>query len=462
MKSTAERITSRTEFQVAMLLVAAGLTYLSVPKLVLRQVDVAVSGDVGTSVILLAVGLGLGWRQPQTGFNLLLACQLPLYLISVGGGLGSSIVVYLNLSLVVAYCYRIEDQRTPRTKSLPGTVVGLCLLGLIFLQWVRSSDLKDNVRVLLDASAAVLVFSKLPTLGPTALRNAARSYVWGVTGTSLILLSEEFGKSPRLGTLLHFNPDAAGYAAGAAILIVLSKEVFGLAVGSRVLLSAPLTTLLYFSGGRGAFFGALAGALVLLTLQRRYKLLFAISPIAIGGVYFMITGLQDTTFLVNRLVSPFTESFSESSSQRDHIWGYLLNDSDAHWLVGGGIGDTQRLTEEGGLIISGHALQSHNVYLTLLIESGILGVLLFVLMQAKIVAFAARAPAATALMSAMFAYYLVQGFFSGMNFGFEMAFMLTVAFTTRERVASRMLSRAWSCKSVRQRLSLSPAAEQMP
>src|ERR1039458_10526676 len=145
-----------------MLLLCAALTYLSAPALMTHQVNVAVNGDVGNSVIVLALGLVLGWLRPQIAFSLLLACQLPLYLFSVGGGLGSSIVVYLDFALMAVYCFRIAERRIAHTDPPPGTAAGACLLGVIFIQ--RSEEHTSELQSLRQLVCRLLLEKKYDDL----------------------------------------------------------------------------------------------------------------------------------------------------------------------------------------------------------------------------------------------------------------------------------------------------------
>ena len=427
---------------VAMFL-SAGLTYVAVPALMQRDLAVSPGGDPRASLVLLAaVALGTAWK-PVLTLDMLVGMYVPIYIVAALGWIGNAILPYLMLAfamtLVANRAVRNLANSLPTSNSgsvIPGAFLIAGLAFLSFVQWFRAADMRDSAFRVCDMVGLCLLLNELPKWDGKSLREATQSFILGVAGTCVVLLNAELFKTDRLGGLIHFNSDFIGYATGAALLMATPKMVFAEKRWVYVLVIPILVTTLYFSGCRGALYGAMATIPFVLWYDYGLPSLFIIGSMASVASYVTVEGMKSGSGLAFRMISPFVESVFESSSRRDRIWRALWEQRDQYWITGVGIHNAGRITGQAGLFADGNALATHNIYLTFLVELGILGLVLFLAWQCWTLWFGFKHRSEMVLLLPVSLYFAVEGFFSGFANISLVAVMMAIGFGLRQRRAA--------------------------
>lgn len=139
---------------------------------------------------------------------------------------------------------------------------------------------------------------------------------------------------------------------------------------------ALLAVCLIFTWSRGAWLGvALAVALYFVLMDKRWCLLGVLFVFALPFV------LMSDSAIVNRLLS-IGNTADTSTAYRVSIWRASLHMIRDFWLSGVGIGSDAFSTIYPKYALAGanFALHSHNLFLQILVESGICGIVSFLVM----------------------------------------------------------------------------------
>ena len=390
-----------------------------------------------TVSILIAATAGVVFYPWQT-MRTFLCLYLGLRLFTMTGLIGYATATYMSLAIAVVLARKIHSAGKP-IPEFPGTDLMLAFAALVTLQFFRATSPRDALPILCDVIAFALAIWKFSAIPEQIFRKCVEGFILGVLLAGLIVFLYSSQPGSRLGLEFGFNPNDLGNLAGAAILFAVSCAYFK---KRRWLLWSAiplLLVLLFVTGSRTSVFACAACVGVILALRRRriFWVLLISGSIVLG--YFTYSGMldNDPESLSGRLASPLTESFEDSGAHRAVIWGFLLTQVPNYWKLGLGLRNVNQLTEENGIIPVMAALsdqivgyQSHNLYLTTLLEFGILGLILLVAWQARVLAFVVKESSRYSLLLAAMLYFLVQGFFTGLNFDFVSGFLLAAAYST--------------------------------
>ena len=200
-----------------------------------------------------------------------------------------------------------------------------------------------------------------------------------------------------------FNPNYAGIAAALAFLGTLIARVRA----AEVLLLAPVSALaLMLSGSRGAIAATLVGLLVLLLQSRS---LGRLVPYLWGtGVALTVTAMLRPDFFgyITQYALQVRDA-SDPTSGRADIYSMFWNRFLEQPLLGVGFGGAE-LTLGSGSLRGSYVILTHNVYLTVLVELGIVGAVAFGIFLWGVVRSAGRQSPFAALFVAVLVFELTE------------------------------------------------------
>lgn len=363
-----------------------------------------------------------------------LGLYLALKVLCVSSIVGYSTATYLSLVIATVLARRV-GQICKSPIELPGTPWLLWLGVVVFFQFFRSPSLHDAFPVLCDEIVFTLVLWRLPRVPRMDIRAAAKAFIIGTCGAGLAFLLLSPTAVFRLGFDVGFNPNELGNVIGAALLLLTSGFFIRRQGVTFWGLAAILAVLLLRTESRTSIYACFGGIILFLFLRRKRRI--AIS-LALAAVAFVLVSQvkqfdSDPFSLAGRLASPVSESFEDSGAQRAVIWGFLLTQIGNHWKWGAGLRSVPEMTAAAGIGVmetSGNTsigYQSHNLYLTLLLELGLLGLVLMLGWQFKILIWGISRPFENALLISIMLYLMIQGFFEGSNLNFLSAFLLIAA-----------------------------------
>jgi O-antigen ligase len=306
-------------------------------------------GGSMVDILLLSIGIGLllqghGKLIPKTPLNKLLAFVALIFYISLWRG-----SFYLNAAMPLGF----TDQRFVDWKDYMVMPL-LCLLVVAALKDVK----QIKWVVLLMILAAILV-------------NV--SFVHVIQGRDLSHFSNELRDA---GTLGYAGEN--GFAAFEAEIAVFLLALFSFEKSQLRkigLLMVALLTLycLLFSFSRGAY-AACIGGIALLGLLRDRKLLVGVLVVVIGWQVFLPTSVQE------RITMTYDKEegvLDNSAAERVTLWQDAWQLSSKDLVFGTGF-DTY-----GFMHRVENFADTHNYYLKVLVETGIVGLLLFLYLLAK-------------------------------------------------------------------------------
>jgi O-antigen ligase len=421
------------------LIATAGLTLFTCAKITQSGAFFTTVNLLSTFLFLIAAIIGVVFWPLQTT-RTFFCLYLGLRLFSITGLLGYETSIYTSLVIAVVLSWYVQSQRKS-VAGLPGTGLVLGLAALVTLQFFRATSFRGALPILCDVIAFALVIWKFQAIPERIFRICIEGFIAGVLAAGLILFLRSSEPETRLGSEFGFNPNDLGSLVGAALLFATSGYFFN---NKRWLLRCAvplLLVLLVATGSRTSIFAYFACAGIFLALKRArvFLVLLLCGSIVLG--YLTYRGVLDTDpeSLGGRLASPFSESFEDSGAHRAVIWAFLLTQVPHYWKGGVGLRNIENLTEEYGIISVQDAInnvrtgsQSHNIYLTSLLEFGILGLVLLLVWQGRVFAFVIKQRTQYSFLLAVMLYFLIQGFFQGLNLNFVFGFLLVAAF-----VASR-------------------------
>jgi O-antigen ligase len=403
----------------------------------------AFKGNEVVSTLVLVVVAIATYLHPARTLELFLALQLPAYLLSNSGAVGNEMVSYVSFVIAVVLLFRKIILRKTLT-PFPGTGLSLALCGLAVLQWFRAAQLLDTLPLLMDIVSFCIVLAAFNDPRMFDFRRLRLSFVFGMAVSAVLVLTHEFPFETRVGYDLGLNANYFGHMAGFALLLASSIRTRLPFTILQWVICGILGLLLVLSESRMAIFGFGCCFLLLFLLERKY-FQFALSALAVVVSVLIVShaNLEDYQSISYRLASPFVEGFESSGAMRASIWAYLLTMIKQYWVFGVGLGNIPLFTAEEGLLVYGQGLQSHNIYLTLLLEFGFSGFLLVVLWQLRMLAYGKSLREEGALGIAMLVYMILEGFFSGMNLSFFTAIVMVISIQVKSHghpMAYRLLA----------------------
>jgi len=417
----------RTDFPWESLVISSILTISGLSFLGVKEPGEGVAGDVFASSIVLLIAAVAGFFRPRVALETFLSAQVPLYLLANSGVVGNAMFSYISFVLAASYTLRkyLQDREF---SPFPGTWIAVGLLGVAALQWTRSSQMSDTFPVLLDFASFALVFFTFGCSREFDVRRLCLCYFLGMAASSVFILASEFALEVRLGVGLGLNPNYFGHMGGLGLLLGLLIPVRPRLRVVKYVACALLSVLVVLTESRMAVYGVVVSVVIASIIRRDYRQFSMVLLLALVSILVVSRAdLEDYHSATYRLVSPFTEHIESSGAMRGSIWEYMLDILKDNWIEGVGMGNIPLLSAEEGLIIYGKGLQSHNIYLTLLIEYGIAGFLLAVLWQVRILVGGIALKGRGGLLVAVSVYLIMEGFFSGLNLNFIAALMILVA-----------------------------------
>jgi len=362
------------------------------------------------AVVAAAVSV-LAWRNYEAAVGLFTA--LTFFVGAPGLAHTVSVVKLLTLVLIVVLAASIvEKRRRPiLSRELPLTTLGILVLAI----WAGSSAIwatdanaasSGAFRLLQMLVILFLVFAAIRNTGD--LRLFAWSFIAGATLTALVpLLGLERGTAEsgdRFGGFLG-NPNNLA----AVVLPALALTGFML-IGSnrrseRILLGGSglvLLVTLFLTQSRGGYvgLGAMAVAAVVFAGPARRRALHLLIGLGLSmAAYFAF-------FASSAARQRATEISGSESTGRVDLWHVALRMFDAHPLQGVGLDNFTVLApgylandvdiHRADLFLRSVATQVHNTYLTVLVELGVVGEVVFVGLLIAAVVTAIRAVAVLA------------------------------------------------------------------
>lgn len=392
-------------------------------------------GSLGLSFFLVACATVAVSLFPGGAFRTFLCLYLTLEILGTSSIVGYRTATYVSLVVAFLLARRLSQARKC-TIELPGTSWLLCFAAAVFAQFFRSASMRDAFPVLCDAFAFTLVLWKLPGISRVDIREAANAFIMGTCGAGLAILVASPLPLSRLGFDLGFNPNELGNAVGAALLLLASGFFIRRQHFSFWWIAGALAVLLLLTGSRTSIYACFGGIILFMLLRKRRRIAAYMAVAAIALVFVGYTNQSDDDLFspTGRVASPISLSFDESSAQRATIWAFLLTQVNTHWKWGAGLTNVSQIAEAAGMPVMDASnktfigYQTHNLYLTVVLELGILGLLFLLVWQFKLLYWGLRRPYDYALLITMMPYLIIQGFFQGVNLNILTAFLLVAAY----------------------------------
>jgi O-antigen ligase len=339
---------------------------------------------------------------PLAMTNLPLAMGLWLPLLFLEGLPGTTMLPEVGLAAIAAgwlgQALRHGSWQRRQLNQHKRTLLFAC----VFVLWLALSlawALEPSRGVSLLASAvevvlALVLVSTTPATAPQ-LRTLAAGFVAGALLSALIgIIGQSVGASTvemegRLqGAAGDPNFFAAQLVAGMALALGLIASTRRLP--SRLLLTAILFPLAYgiiASESRGGFVALLATGLAALIIFRRQRMQILLVIVGIAAV--MGIWLSTNTSAWHRI----THASEDRGSGREDLWTVALRVYEDNPVVGVGLSNFEvyapQYTREPGTLTGVVHIESelgvHNAYLSLLVETGLAGVFLFLFLAGRVV-----------------------------------------------------------------------------
>ncbi len=439
---------------------------VAVYSLVLTSLAVLVVGYGPTYVPNIAITIAIviaasiaAAKYPSHTISWYAATYLPLKVLATNSVIGYTTPTYalLAIAIVMYFTCRKLPQRSPR---LPGQSAAWLFAAVILAQLPRTTDPAGALVVLCNASCFALMLCVLPKLSEYAIYRTLQYFAFGVLGAAPILWFAT-ASDPRLGESLGLNANDLACVSGAALLLFTSKLVIP---GSKIAVLIIGTMGLIFlaeTGSRTSFISFIGCYSLFRVLQGRgIKARFKAAAIVL--LFFVAASTLVVKFgsasVSERMMSPFTEDFDQSSAIRAAMWVYLWQQIPNYWEFGTGLQNVMRVTEQSGmrkLVFVGDStkdpvgFQSHNLYLTAILELGAVGLGTMLCWQLAVIKTGIISASSHPLLLPMFLFFTIHGFFQGLNFDGLMALFVAGSYA------------AWgvNCRLLRAALRRAPALQ---
>ncbi len=382
------------------------------PSLAVVPAGLACGALVGFLVAMSPLaGLGLLCAliyAPLAMVNLPLAVGLWMPLLFLEGLPGSNMlpeagaaviaIVWLGEAIRPDSWQRQQLQRHRRLLMLIG--VFMLWLGLS-LVWAE--DPGKGVSLLFSGVEVAVFFTLVATIPsqPSHLRVVAAGFVTGTVLSALVGILGEAGGIAAVdqeGRLQGASGDPNYFAAQlvAGLALALGLLATTRRPGARVWLLASLVPLAYgivASQSRGGFVALAVAGIASIIIFRRHRTQVAILVVGVTAV--MGIWLTTNTAAWTRI----TSAEKDRGSGREDLWAIALRMAGDHPIAGVGLSNyslhSPDYTREPGTLtgvgqVERHQ-EAHNAYLSLLAETGIVGLALFILVAATTIASGARA-----------------------------------------------------------------------
>lgn len=339
---------------------------------------------------------------PLAMINLPLAMALWLPLLFLEGLPGTAMLPEVGLAAIAAgwlgQALHHGSWQRRQLNQHKRTLLLACVFALwLALSLVWAQEPSRGVSLLASAVEVVLVLVLVSTTPatPPQLRTLAAGFVAGALLSALIgIVGHSVGAAAvdmegRLqGAAGDPNFFAAQMVAGMALALGLIASTRRLP--PRLLLTAILFPLAYgiiASESRGGFVALIAtglAALVVFRRQRAQILLVIVGIAAVMGIW-----LSSNTSAWHRI----TNASEDRGSGRQDLWTVALRVYDDHPVLGVGLSNFEvyapQYTREPGALTGVVHIESelgvHNAYLSLLVETGLVGVFLFLFLAGRVV-----------------------------------------------------------------------------
>lgn len=275
-------------------------------------------------------------------------------------------------AITVAWSIDLERSQDSLT-TLAGLLLTLVLLSVSEISDDELRFLRKAVLVgasIVSAAAVIVYVSELTTLDwdvSQGLPRMSGDLPYG-DWINLDIFSAGDWVNPNTLTASLFLPIALSMA-GSGSVAGRASNVLALAVMLLAVLAAQSRA------------GIVAIVLMLLILAYRFKARML-------GVVVVVGILVVTAWdLLLGLVARFSAEALLTGEGRTFIWGYALDALSEFWLSGSGIGTFTSISAELGLGAGRYATaDAHNVYVQIAVELGVLGMLLFLVAMAVLIA----------------------------------------------------------------------------
>lgn len=373
-------------------------------------------------------------------------------LIAVGPGPFGSVSTLLGLLLGAALLTQLITTRRAGPRVPLDVPVWLAFLGLsgMSLFWSIEPDVTAERFVILCSLVLLFVALVLTRFGPSALRSFENAILVGgvlVVGYGLVQVLFLGGAPTPDGGAARFGNDLLGPNNQAASLLLPVAIAAGRAltgpVRRRALHAAVLLMLLFgvlMTGSRG---GLLATVVVLLavtflgTLRRTTGI-----AVGVAAVVVLIAALlANPGGVADRQLDEPTDS-----SGRAEIWAIAAHACRTYCLTGAGWGtfpdvyaEQRSAVPEAGVLERGTSFEAHNVYILVVIEAGLAGMLLVFLGLCIAVVNGLRLPAAMRgpPMAALLGTLVSSFFLSNLEYKYFWAVLSYVAISSTVAAAQR-------------------------
>ncbi|MCO5723328.1 O-antigen ligase family protein [Robiginitalea marina] len=247
-----------------------------------------------------------------------------------------------------------------------------------------AEELKEayNYRVLLLIILMGLIANHIRS-NPTLISRVLNAYLGSVL-LMFILATIGAGTSYEHGRLLLFgeNPNMIGMKAAIAFLIVLARlldvkfSLRNLLISS--ILSVPFVSLVILSASRGALLSLLLGTTILIYFKKSgliQKIILVVIGIS-ASFFFISQSLDNNPVLKQRMLN----TIEKGDTGRNDLWKGAIDIIENNVLIG--VGFSGVLPEM--YIYSGRYIDPHNVFFYVLISTGIIGFIFFMLFLVRL------------------------------------------------------------------------------
>lgn len=377
------------------------------------------------TVAILVVASGAAAKYPDRAIGWYAATYLPLKVAATNYLVGYSTPTYALLAIAIVIFF--TKPNTPSfSPRLPGLWAAWFFTAVVLAQSLRTTDPGTARVIACNALCFALLLTVLPRFSRGVVYRVLQYFALGALGAAPILWLR-CAADPRLGQSLGLNPNELGCVIGAALLLLTSTMVIpGGRLGALVL-SGLGVVFLARTGSRSAFIGflfsyALFWLVKAQNIKARLRAVLALM-LLFAAMSALILNL-DNTARSSRLMSPFTEAFDQASPIRAKMWGDLLQEVPTYWKFGVGLANINTVTADWGFTIAmartGQpdpvGLETHDMYLTAILELGVLGLGALLSWQVAVVKQGIVSGSRSPLFLPMFFFLTIMGLAQGLNF----------------------------------------------
>ena len=300
------------------------------------------------------------------------------------------------LLCVVSFFFGLITGKVTKLRPVPlGGFIAFFMLALT-VSTLLSFTFKKSLSILLIYLAFVLFYvvafqvlgtekkwkgaliSLLAVSGFVALYGVYQNFA-GISGTASWVDQEMFKDIKTRVYSTFGNPNVLGEFLVMMIPLSLAVLWKSKTDGQKFIYAAvflALAACMIFTWSRGAWLGVmLAGGLFLLITDKRWALL------AVFGVMMLPMLLGSDSAIANRILS-IGNTKDTSTAYRVSIWQASLTMIRDFWISGIGLGSDafSMIYPKYALAGANFALHSHNLFLQIMVESGMMGIITFLLL----------------------------------------------------------------------------------